>query len=220
MRCYSYIVARDFGFAPNPFGGYCTLATCKPGIREGSQIGDWVLGTGSSKMSLKGKLIFLMHVYEKLNFNDYWHDNRFQYKKPILNGSLKQMYGDNIYYFDEITNEWFQTDSHHSNKNGSPNKYNMDRDLKSHYVLVSKEFYYFGKSAKLIPKRFRNDDASNICISGQGYKYNFPKDFVDDFLRWVKGDLKKGTMGTLINLTSLKDMMVFHNNIAAINKNG
>jgi hypothetical protein len=195
MKCYSYIVARDFGFAPNPFGGYCTLATCKPGIREGAQIRDWVLGTGSSKMGLNGKLIFLMHVYEKLGFNDYWHDNRFQYKKPVLNGSLKQMYGDNIYYFDKITNVWLQTDSHHSNQDGSPNKYNMNKDLKSHHVLVSKEFYYFGKSAKLIPRSFRNNNDFNICMPRQGYRYNFPEDFVDDFLQWVKGSLEKGYHG-------------------------
>ena len=79
MRCYSYIVARDFGFAPNPFGGYCTLATCKPGIREGAQIGDWVLGTGSSKMGLNGKLIFLMHVYEKLGFKHNSNELRFDH---------------------------------------------------------------------------------------------------------------------------------------------
>lgn len=28
MRCFSYIVARDYGFAPNPFHGFCTLANC------------------------------------------------------------------------------------------------------------------------------------------------------------------------------------------------
>ena len=30
MRLHSYVVARDYGFAPNPFLGVCTLATCKP----------------------------------------------------------------------------------------------------------------------------------------------------------------------------------------------
>lgn len=37
-------VARDYGFAPNPFFGVCTLATCKPRIRSVAQIGDWVVG--------------------------------------------------------------------------------------------------------------------------------------------------------------------------------
>ena len=34
---YSYIVARDFGFAPNPFNGVLTLATCKPIVRKGAE---------------------------------------------------------------------------------------------------------------------------------------------------------------------------------------
>ena len=44
MKLYSYIVARDFGFAPNPFYGFCTLATCKPKIakdRYGWRLDNW-----------------------------------------------------------------------------------------------------------------------------------------------------------------------------------
>ena len=47
MRLHSYVVARDYGFAPNPFFGVCTLATCKPKIRSAAKLGDWVMGTGS-----------------------------------------------------------------------------------------------------------------------------------------------------------------------------
>jgi len=38
---HSYVVARDYGFAPNPFFGFCTLATCKPRLRSVAQVGDW-----------------------------------------------------------------------------------------------------------------------------------------------------------------------------------
>ena len=31
-KSYSYVVARDYGFAPNPFNGILTLAACKPVI--------------------------------------------------------------------------------------------------------------------------------------------------------------------------------------------
>ena len=37
MTLYSYTVAADTGFAPNPFHGFCTLACCKPGIRRTAQ---------------------------------------------------------------------------------------------------------------------------------------------------------------------------------------
>lgn len=32
---FSYIVDHDLGFAPNPFGGYCTLVRCKFGGKTG-----------------------------------------------------------------------------------------------------------------------------------------------------------------------------------------
>ena len=53
MAIYSYIITRDYGFAPNPFYGICTLATCKPRVRNNAQIGDWVLGFGSGRKGSK-----------------------------------------------------------------------------------------------------------------------------------------------------------------------
>ena len=47
MKLYSYIVAHDGGFAPNPFWGYCTLANCKPKIRQTAKVGDWIVGLSS-----------------------------------------------------------------------------------------------------------------------------------------------------------------------------
>jgi hypothetical protein len=69
LRLYSYKVARDFGFAPNPFYGLCTLATCKPNIRKAAQVGDWVVGTGSKPNRLEGRLVFAMEVSETLAFD-------------------------------------------------------------------------------------------------------------------------------------------------------
>jgi hypothetical protein len=65
MRYFSYVVARDYGFAPNPFLGICTLATCKPDIRKAAGVGDWIFGTGSAKWKLTGHLVFAMNVTEK-----------------------------------------------------------------------------------------------------------------------------------------------------------
>lgn len=48
MKIFSYVVSRDFGFAPNPFFNFCTLATCKPKIRKDAKIGDWIIGTNST----------------------------------------------------------------------------------------------------------------------------------------------------------------------------
>ncbi|HEB8848460.1 TPA: hypothetical protein R1A68_005502, partial [Klebsiella pneumoniae] len=85
---YVYAITRDFGFAPNPFHGSCTLATCKPGIRKSAKVGDWILGVGGANLkSAKKKCILLMKVSEKISFNGYWEDTRFSLKKPARNGS-------------------------------------------------------------------------------------------------------------------------------------
>nr|VFK20813.1 MAG: hypothetical protein BECKLPF1236B_GA0070989_12264 [Candidatus Kentron sp. LPFa] len=97
---FSYVVARDYGFAPNPFFGVCTLATCKPRIRKAATIGDWVIGTGSKKNDRQGVLVYVMRVSEAMTFNEYWSDARFLRKIPNLRGSKKQAFGDNIYYRD------------------------------------------------------------------------------------------------------------------------
>jgi hypothetical protein len=93
---FSYVVARDYGFAPNPFFGACTLATCKPNIRRAAKVDDWIVGTGSAVNNKVGMIVYAMRVTEIITFNQYWNDPRFQRKKPKLNGSKKQAFGDNI----------------------------------------------------------------------------------------------------------------------------
>jgi Nucleotide modification associated domain 2/TIR domain len=180
LRVYSYIVRYDYGFAPNPFHNMCTLATCKPPIRRGARIGDWIIGTGASSNSLAGRLIFAMQVSEALTFNDYWSDPRFNIKKPVLNGSLKLLYGDNIYHRDS-SGRWLQADSHHSRPNGRRHLPNLTRDTRANRVLLANRFVYFGRDSVAIPGRFR----SRFCMNGQGQK-KIEGPGVAPFLRWVE----------------------------------
>lgn len=73
MKLYTYIITRDYGFAPNPFYGCCTLATCKPRIRKAAQKDDWIIGFGSlaNDSMLKNKIIFAMRVDGKMTFDEY-----------------------------------------------------------------------------------------------------------------------------------------------------
>lgn len=171
MKLFSYIVARDYGFAPNPFYGWCTLATCKPRIRSAARIGDWVVGTGAkTKYDLAGRLLYAMQVEETLGLDAYWNDDRFLCKRPLLNGSLKQVYGDNIYH--RHRGRWAQADSHHSLENGRRNQRNIDRDTSIDRMLISRTFVYFGSNAPTIPKRFRpyKPSGEDICCPGQGHR--------------------------------------------------
>jgi hypothetical protein len=152
-RVYMYVVDRDFGFGPNPFHGVCTLATCKPPIRKGAAIGDWVVGMGGSRLKATGRCIYAMQVTEALSFNEYWANPQFRDKRPVRNGSKVMMLGDNIYHRPEAQADWNQLDSHHSLEDGTPNPLNVQKDTKADRVLISKHFFYFGKEAPEVPRQ-------------------------------------------------------------------
>ncbi len=192
-RLYSYVVAWDFGFAPNPFYGYCTLATCKPKIRKGASVGDWVVGTGSKAKKRGGRLVYAMRVGEILSLNDYWNDPRFRDKRPNRHAGKREASGDNIYRWDEVNSRWHQADSHHSCDNGSPNPLNLCRDTSVDRMLVSDDFVYFGGSGPLVPKSLRE------CVhASRGHKCKFPPPLVDEFVKWIMSlqETETGYCGT------------------------
>ena len=47
MKIYIYTVPVDDGAAPNPYGGVCTLAICKPNLRKIAKVDDWIIGLNS-----------------------------------------------------------------------------------------------------------------------------------------------------------------------------
>ena len=143
MRLFSYVVARDYGFAPNPFFQVCTLATCKPHIRRAASIGDWVIGTGSSRNNRRDYLVYAMCVTDSMTFDQYWRTRQYRSKMPNLRGSLKQAFGDNIYSRDD-RGQWRQSDSHHSYPNGVQNWHNTVNDTQVNRVLVSRDYAYWG----------------------------------------------------------------------------
>ncbi len=182
VKLFSYVVARDYGFAPNPFFGVCTLATCKPRIRKAASVGDWIVGTGSKPKGRQRYLVYVMRVTETMTFNKYWKDERFRRKKPNLRGSMKQAFGDNIYFQDE-TGEWQQQDSHHSYQGGMPNPHNITNDTQTDRVLLSTEYAYWGGSGPEMPQRFSDDYGFDI-FALRNHKCRFSKELVNDFLNW------------------------------------
>lgn len=157
---FSYVVVRDYGFAPNPFWGFLTLATCKPVIRRNANVGDFVIGHAPSADG--NKLIYIMKVSKIVSFDEYWNDVAYSIKKPIMNGSLTRMYGDNIYHHNE-SHEWIQEDSHHSLENGVTNEDNLKRDTgTTDNVLIANEFIYLGKSMIDFPEEFKSCICTHI----------------------------------------------------------
>lgn len=187
-------MVRDYGFAPNPFAGFCTLATCKPKIRNTVAVSDWIMGTGGVTTGLEGRLIYLMEVNEVISFNDYWNEERFWAKRPVLNGSLSQIHGDNIYHANG--EDWIQEDSHHSLEGGALNEENLERDLKSKNVAISYNFYYFGDRHIKIPNRY-----SSLACAGRDFcKHDPAKDIlVNDFINHITKNFDAGVIGDPID---------------------
>lgn len=206
MNCYRYKIEHDYGFAPNPFHGTLSLATCKGPIRQNKnlKIGDWIVGFGSKSMKNDGYLIYAMRVDEIITFDQYWKDQRFQCKKPIINGTLVQMYGDNVYHTDKTEKParvYRQEKSAHSNEDWTVNIGHYEQDTRTDRVLLSNRFYYFGDHCIQIPSEFsyvrlrKKDTRGNMTykdLSGQDKK-------IQAFVDWLDATYGQGIHGDPCN---------------------
>lgn len=192
MPLYSYVLDHDYGFAPNPFFGVCTLATCKPQIRARALVDDYVMGTGCAKRKRSGRLVYMMRVEEIMNYDAYWADHRFQRKRPTLDRGTAHAFGDNIYHRDE-SGVWQQANSFHSLPDGQPNPLNRDHDTHSERVLIGREFVYFGGSGPVIPASFRDWHGADVCAR-RGYRRHFPPDMAEAVIGWAMS-LGSGRLG-------------------------
>ena len=191
MKLHSYVVDHDIGFAPNPFHGFCTLATCKQQIRRVASVGDWVMGTGAAKNRRSGFLVYAMRVTETLSFDEYWIDPRFERKRPNLRGSRRLRFGDNVYHRDPA-GSWIQENSRHSRADGSPEPIHLVRDTGiTEKVLISDDYVYFGSDGPSVPSHLLE---FNI-ISGRGHRNRFETEEVRQTLEWFDS-LPRGLEGT------------------------
>jgi len=160
MRLFSYKLSHDTGFAPNPFWGFLTLATCKPGFRRTKRPGDWIAGFTSRQLCKdpvgEERLIYLMKIDEKIPIADYFRDPRFQCKIPDCSGK-KEIYcaGDNIYrplcpHPTTVTDFERLPNPNHKDESKA-------HDISGENVLIGAEFVYFGRNALTIPRHLRPD---------------------------------------------------------------
>lgn len=181
MKLLAYIVKHDSGFSPNPFGGVCTLACCKPAIRRTATPGDIVIGTGSAHHGLTGHLIYAMRVGAVLPYEDYWE--RYPSKRPSLKNAVKKR-GDNVWHRDAFGNWCGALDALHDERH-------RDRDLRGRNALISDKFFYFGSQAIPIPGEFRD-----LIAIARGHKNSHNPDLIKSFWKWVEGSApKNGRIG-------------------------
>lgn len=191
-RLYSYIVNHDTGFAPNPFGGTCTLACCKPKIRravgtllrEGRGDGIWIVGLTPSRRGIGNDVVYVMRAEEALSFEEYWE--RFPEKRPDFSkkDALSRC-GDNIYRPDG-RGGFRQLRSMHSESPFDDEAWaekpkNTAKDLGGGYVLASRSFAYWGSKAAPLPEGLRTIRA------GRGHRCRFEPETLRVFSAFVEG---------------------------------
>ena len=177
-KLYSYIVATDTGFAPNPYHGYLTLACCKPRIRRGAQKGDYVIGL--RRLHEGYGVVYAMRVSKKKSFNEYWNDTRFKDKRPGSQADDDdRAEGDNIYHQGH-EGPWIQEPSRHSEKE-------MDKDLSGVYVLISEkqDFIYWGRCAPTLPPEIAD------LVTGKPSWRETKKPLPSAFKRWFEKKLQQ-----------------------------
>lgn len=155
-KVMGYKMTHDTGFAPNPFHGALTLATCKPAVRRTRSKGDWVAGFASKALVQNardngmtipfGGLVYLMQVTEEpLELAAYFSDPRFLKKRPKLDArDLQVRFGDNIYKRD-VHGDYQQC------RNNSHGVDAMPIDVGGVNALVSSRFWYFGRNCFVPP---------------------------------------------------------------------
>lgn len=130
-----------------------------------------------------GELIYAMRVNEIIPYQQYFSDERFAYKKPTGRTAVQRR-GDNLWYRDS-SGRWQCI---------SPALHDMnhrDHDIKGENVLVSTEFYYFGRKAVKIPKRFE----ALVAVT-QGHRKSDDERLVSAFWKWIQSRApKKGRIG-------------------------
>lgn len=169
----TYIVTNDTGLAPNPYWDFCTLAVCTPN-RQGVRLesGDMIAGFLNKERG--HKLIYAMEVSEQMDMDEYFHDQRFEDKKPDLRGDWKQRCGDN-FYSRNLDGIWQQ----HRNRFHIGAQY-LAKDTRHPNVFISTRFWYFGRSARDVPEELRG------VIGGRGIRVNHPQTLITSFRDWIE----------------------------------
>jgi Nucleotide modification associated domain 2 len=179
QRLFTYKVTTDSGSAPNPYGGVCTLAICKPAIRSAAKLGDIIVGLTPGN---EGRIIYCMQITEKMSWKEYIDlctnsakldvdtvYSKMSIKVPKSENDPGDCIWRNPDYYEEVLPSW----SMHSGEE------DFNHDVKNRpFVLLSTRFWYFGSGNQF--KIFLPENIRKI-IPGRGHKSTSNNNYRDDF---------------------------------------
>jgi len=145
-RLYRYVHVSDDGMAPAIKDGQLTLATCKPVIRRGAGIGDWVMGFYPSPAD-PGVLGWAARISWTLHHPQYEEEFR---------GRPDAVYGSRDGAVVRLRED-YHTDQR-----------DMDKDLSAPVLLFDRSAsWYFGDRPVPLPPHLMH-----LAPSGQGHRVN------------------------------------------------
>lgn len=182
-RVLSYVVASDTGLAPNVTGDICTLGVCKPVVRRIAEKGDLILGLSIAKDE-RHKVIYAMQVSEKLSYEAYFKEPRFELKKPIHDPA-----GDNFFQMEDNHLQIAFDNAAHFGKPGA-----IKRDLNSPVVLIGERYWYFGEKAPLLPASLHGTKLSLPDRSRRGHRVTQDREHIQQLMAMLNS-YETGTHG-------------------------
>ncbi len=131
VRLWSYVLAKDVGIAPCMDDGILTLCTCKPRIRKGARVGDWVLARRPARLG-RTRVAWVGEVAEVIEMGEY--ATRYPYRPDALyyratDGKLKHRGG-----------------TYHATEK------DLETDRSGVNCLRFEPFWYFGTCGKPLPR--------------------------------------------------------------------
>ena len=175
VMMFSYVVARDYGFAPNPFSGWCTLATCKPKIRRNARPGDWVVGF-LPRPHPRGLIVYAGRILQTLEVGSYERRHRGRSDagyRERTDGSFKRL-----------------RPEYHSNRD------EIRKDLSSPVLIFDPgATWYFGDRPQDLPPNL-----SHLAAAGLGHRVNGAnEEDIAAFEVWLRSNWPPGIGTTPIS---------------------
>lgn len=187
QHIYRYILSYEGGTAPNPYGGFCTLAICKPAIRRTARAGDWILGFRAHQHD---RVVYAMQVAESIAFEQYWRDPRFKRRRP----DITTIPTDNIYRPVRRRTpdrppalEWVPNQVHPKER--------APKDLGGKHVLIATRIWYFGDHSPSLPANL-----ASLQPRGRAHVVHNGRQAgdMDRLLAWL-GGFPRGVIGNSID---------------------
>jgi hypothetical protein len=136
-RIWRYVLATDRGYAPCVDEGVLTLCTCKPRIRSGAAVGDWVIGFMPKRFGA-GRVAWAGCVREILSLGDYGE----QYA-----GRRDAIYRRTGWHPDGREDLEHYGGSYHNSAKS------IATDVRGRCALIFDPFWYWGKNAPEAPQK-------------------------------------------------------------------